>query len=193
MDTRTFLEIRNLGTTPFWWHSGDKCVNSLHLTSRTEKCLQMYYTDRQTDTFWTPENAGSVDIFWALLWQSSSVRNLKKLSFAKIIKVSVMEERINVEYWWNNADRDKQKYSGYKPFPLPLCPQQIAGGPLRLELIWSHGKALWLWPLIGRTVTPFICTVGATLTRASLVIILRFEIKGNANYYDLLITTILKF
>jgi hypothetical protein len=116
---------------------------------------------------------------------------LKKLSFAKIIKVSVIEERMNVEYWWNNADRRKQKYSRYKPFPLPLCTQQIADGSLRLELIWSHGKALWLWPLIGRTVTPFICTVGATLTPASLVIIERFEIKGNANYYDLLITIIL--
>jgi hypothetical protein len=36
--------------------------------------------------------------------------------------------------------------------------------------------------------TPFICAVDAKLTRASLVIIERFEIKGNTNYYDLLIT-----
>jgi hypothetical protein len=89
-------------------------------------------------------------------------------------KALVIDERMNVEYWWNNADRGKQKYSGYKLFLLPLCPQEVADGPLRLELSWSHGTTLWLWSLFGRTVTPFICTVGAIITRASLVIIERF-------------------
>jgi len=40
-------------------------------------------------------------------------------------------------------------------------------------------------------VTPFICTAGAKLTRASLVIIERLEVKGITNYYNLLIIIIL--
>jgi hypothetical protein len=37
-----------------------------------------------------------------------------------------MDEGINVERWWNNADRERQMYSGYKSSPLPLCLQQAA-------------------------------------------------------------------
>jgi hypothetical protein len=121
-----------------------------------------------------PEDASSaaVAVFFSVL--------LKEAVSCQDYKVSVIDERMNVEYWWNNADRGKQKYSGYKPFLLPLCPQEGADGSLRLELSWSHCTALWVWPVFGRTVTPFICTAGAILTRAKLVIIERFEINSLA-------------
>jgi hypothetical protein len=72
------------------------------------------------------EDAGSVAAFCSLAVAVFLSMSLKEAVSCQDYAVLVMGERIDVEHWWNNADRGKQKYSGYKPFPLPLCPQQAA-------------------------------------------------------------------
>jgi len=96
--------------------------------------------DRQTDTFWLPEDAGSVATFWSLAVAVFFSMLLKKAVSCQDYKLSVIDELMNVEYWWNNADRGRQKYSIYKPSLLPLCPQQISDGPLRLEIVGAMAQ-----------------------------------------------------
>jgi len=82
-----------------------------------------------------PEDAGSVATFRRLAVAVFCSMSLTESVSFQDCKMSVIDERMNVDYWWNNADRGKQKYSRYKPFLLILCRQQIADGLLRLEIV----------------------------------------------------------
>jgi len=87
-----------------------------------------------------PEDAGSVATLWSLSVAVFFSMSLTESVSCQDYKVSVIDEGMNVEYWWNNADMAKQKYSRHKPSLLILCSQQTADGPLRLEIVGAMAQ-----------------------------------------------------